>query len=134
VLTNAARMPTAQLRGMLGLLLARGHDDQVVARESLEVHFRHYAAHDAGAALARQVRALDVRDTLAVADRLGELRVPARVVWGMADRFQKAHNGERLARDLGTRPWALPGGKHFTPEDHPAVLAGAIGEVVSAVR
>jgi pimeloyl-ACP methyl ester carboxylesterase len=129
-----ARMPTPLLRGTLGLLIARGHDDQGVARESLDVHFRHYAAHDAGAALARQVTALDVRDTLAVASRLGELRVPARVVWGLADRYQKAHYGERLARDLGTRPWAIPGGKHFTPEDHPAVIAGAIDEVVSTVR
>jgi pimeloyl-ACP methyl ester carboxylesterase len=129
-----AQTPAPLLRATLGLLLARGHDDQVVARESLEVHFRHYAAHDAGAAIARQVSALDVRDTLAVADRLGELRVPTRVVWGLADRFQKAHYGERLARDLGTRPWAIPRGKHFTPEDHPEIIARAIQEIVTEVR
>jgi hypothetical protein len=34
--------------------------------------------------MARQVRSLDAQDTLAVADRLPELDVPARVVWESA--------------------------------------------------
>jgi pimeloyl-ACP methyl ester carboxylesterase len=129
-----ARTPAPLMKASLGSLLLRGHDDPHVARESLEVHFRHYEAHGAGAAMANQVRALDVRDTLAVADRLSGLQVPARVVWGLADRFQKANYGERLARDLGTRPWGIAGGKHFTPEDHPAVIARAIHEVVAGAR
>jgi pimeloyl-ACP methyl ester carboxylesterase len=128
-----ARTPTPVLRASIGTLLARGHDDTGIARESHAVHFRHYEEHGAGPALARQVSALDVGDTLAVTDRLPRLRVPARVVWGLADRFQRAGYGERLARDLGTKPWGIPGGKHFTPEDHPDIVARAIDELVQVV-
>jgi pimeloyl-ACP methyl ester carboxylesterase len=128
-----ARTPDAALKAGLAGLLARGHDDPRIARESLDIHFGHYAAHDGGAAMARQVAALDVRDTLAVADRLPDLDVPSRVVWGVADQFQKPIYGERLAHALGTRPIAIRGGKHFTPEDHPDVIADAIRDVVARV-
>ena len=46
--------------------------------------------------MARQVSPLDVRDTLAVQDRLPTLRVPACVVWGVADQFQKFAYGGRV--------------------------------------
>ena len=44
--------------------------------------------------------ALDVNDTLAVADGLPKLGVPARVAWGADDPFQKIEYGERFAADL----------------------------------
>jgi pimeloyl-ACP methyl ester carboxylesterase len=47
------------------------------------------------------------------------------------DDVRIAREGQRLARDLGTRAWRIAGGKHFTPEDHPAVVAGAVHEVVA---
>jgi len=84
--------------------------------------------------MARQVAALDVRDTLEVQDALADLRVPARVVWGTADQFQKIEYGERLARDLGTTVRQIEGGRHFTPEDHSDVLAEVITDLVSQVR
>jgi pimeloyl-ACP methyl ester carboxylesterase len=127
-----ASTPPPLLKGSIGTLLARGHDDVTIARESLDVHFAHYAAQGrgAGTALARQVTALDVRDTLRIASRLPDLDVPARIVWGLADQFQRASYGERLARDLRARAVGIPGGKHFTPEDHPEVIAAAIRDVV----
>jgi pimeloyl-ACP methyl ester carboxylesterase len=74
-----SRLPAVALKPAFGVLLARGHDDKERARESLGVHHRPYAEHGGGAAMARQVTALDVRDTLAVQDRLPSLHVPARV-------------------------------------------------------
>jgi pimeloyl-ACP methyl ester carboxylesterase len=68
-----------------------------------------------------------------IADRLPHLKVPARIVWGLADRFQKATYGQRQARDLRARAVGIPGGKHFTPEDHPDVHAAAIHELVDEV-
>ncbi len=59
-------------------------------------------------------------------DRLPALKVPARIVWGVADPFQKLEYGERFARDLGTTVRRIEGGKHFTPEDHPDVIATAV--------
>lgn len=128
------RTPDAAFEATLAQLFGRGHDDSGAAREALSVHLRPYLQHGGAAAMARQVEALDVRDTLAVAGQLSSLDRPARVVWGLADQFQKATYGERLARDLGTRPIAIRGGKHFTPEDHPAVIADAIAAVVREVE
>jgi pimeloyl-ACP methyl ester carboxylesterase len=127
-----ARMPLPAFKALVGSLVARGHDDPAVARESLAIHLQPYARHGGAAALARQVRWLRTADTLVVADRLGELEVPARVVWGVADPFQKVPYGERLAWDLRTELWRIQGGRHFTPEDHPDQLAAAITEVLGA--
>lgn len=74
-------------------------------------------------------------NTLRVAERIGELRgLPARVVWGAADRFQKLHYGERFAKDLGCPIDRIQGGKHFVPEDHPGRVADAIIQVLREVR
>jgi pimeloyl-ACP methyl ester carboxylesterase len=126
------RMPPPLVKATIGSLLARGHDDVTIARESLDIHHSHYAGQgrDAGTALARQVTALDVRDTLRIADRLPDLDVPSRIVWGLDDQFQKAVYGQRLARELHARAIGIPGGKHFTPEDHPDVIASTIRELV----
>lgn len=113
-------------------LLRRGHDHDDVARESIGVHWQSYAAHGAAASMMRQVSALDVRDTVAVADRLPHLGLPARVVWGTAEQFQKLAYGERLAQDLGTDVRRIEGGRHFTPEDHPGEIAEAINELAAA--
>jgi pimeloyl-ACP methyl ester carboxylesterase len=128
-----SRLPALALKPAFATLLARGHDDAAVAKESLGIHSRPYEEHGGGAALARQVTALDVQDTLAVQDRLPSLQVPARVVWGVADQLQKVAYGERFARDLGARLRQIEGGKHFTPEDHPDVIAEEIRSLAAEV-
>ena len=128
-----SKLPAIALKPSLGLLLARGHDTVRLARESLAVHYRPYAAHGGGAAMARQVTSLDVRDTLAVVGELPSLAVPARVVWGVADPFQKIEYGERFARDLGVPVRRIEGGKHFTPEDHPDVIADELLSLLAEV-
>lgn len=131
-------MPDAAVKaGVFRTLMARGHDDGDVADESLDLHFAPYARHGAGEALIRQIDALDVHDTLDVADRLPTLAgIPARVIWGVADRFQKPEHGERFARDLGVAFERIEGGRHFTPEDHPDRIAHALESLVAeaAVR
>ena len=128
-----SRLPAVALKPAFGMLLARGHDDAAMAKESLGVHHRPYAEHGGGAAMARQVTALDVQDTIAVQDRLPTLDVPARIVWGVADQFQKIEYGERFARDLGTTVRRIEGGKHFTPEDHPDVIADEVRALAAEV-
>ncbi len=124
-------LPQVALYPTFVQLLRRGHDDPQRARESIGVHWQHYVAHGAGASLVRQVRSLHVEDTLAVADGLRSLGLPARVVWGEADQFQKVHYGRRLADDLGTELRAIAGAKHFVPEDHPHAVAAAVNELVA---
>ena len=125
-------LPARTIEAVMGTLFARGHDNPTMARESLGVHARPYLAHDGAAALARQVSWLNVRDTLAIAGHVRDLDVPARVVWGAADRFQKIAYGERLAWDLEAELDRIEGGKHFVPEDHPDRIAAAVRGVVEA--
>ncbi len=129
-----SKLPAIALKPTLAMLLARGHDQLSVAKEALGVHYQPYAKHGGGAAMARQVNSLDVNDTLAVADHIPSLAgKPARIVWGVADQFQKAKYGERFAHDLGVTMRRIDGGKHFTPEDHPDVIADEIRSLAAEV-
>lgn len=126
------RMPDAAFRVVFETFIRRGHGDRSRARESIRHHWPHYEAADGARAFVRQVRSLDVSDTLAVSDRLPDLRVPAALAWGAADRFQKIGYGYRLAHDLAASLDRIEGGKHFVPEDHPDRVAAAIRKVLQA--
>ncbi|MEN2744788.1 alpha/beta hydrolase [Sinomonas halotolerans] len=125
-----AHLPDVLLYPSFVQLLRQGHDSRERALESIGEHWAPYVAHGAAPALMRQVSALRTEDTTAIADRLPDLGLPAAVVWGDADRFQKADYGERLAADLGTRFNRIRDGRHFTPEDHPEEIAAAIRSVL----
>jgi pimeloyl-ACP methyl ester carboxylesterase len=119
-------LPNLAFKQIFRTFLQRGHDDSSRARDALEAHWPHYERHGGAEAFVRQVSALDVQDTLAVAGDLPSLDIPARIAWGVADRFQKIEYGERFARDLKAPLRGIEGGKHFTPEDHPEVVAQEI--------
>lgn len=127
------RLPPAILKAILGTMFARGHTSKEKAEEALQAHWSKYASRFGPDAFVRQVESLDVRDTLAIAPQLPALGVPARIVWGDADQFQKIAYGERLARDLDAPLVRIRGGKHFTPEDYPDIVAGAIRELLAQV-
>lgn len=124
------RLPPAILKAILGTMFARGHTSKEKAEEALQAHWPKYASRFGPDAFVRQVESLDVRDTLAIAPQLPALGVPARIVWGDADQFQKIAYGERLAHDLDAPLVRIPGGKHFTPEDYPDIVADAIRELL----
>jgi pimeloyl-ACP methyl ester carboxylesterase len=125
------RLPAGVVRaGLQAVIFSRGHNSAQRARESLDLHWSHYLAADGPAALMRQVRALNTRDTLATADNLTQIDAPARLVWGASDPFQKIGYGYRLAYDLGARLDRIEGGRHFVPEDHPERVAAAIQTLV----
>ncbi len=126
-------LPDALGKQIVHTLMIRGHDDSAQGEESLELHWKHYAEHEGTEALIRQMDALDVQDTLAVADDLPRLGVPARIAWGAADSFQKIEYGERFAADLAAPLRRIEGGLHFTPEDHPEVVAEEINLLLRTV-
>lgn len=127
-------LPDTAGKQVLRTLMYRGHDNHAKAREALGEHWSPYA-HDGGAAtLLYQMQSLHVEDTLAVADKLKNVDVPARIVWGVDDQFQKLEYGERLAEDLKAPLYRIEHGKHFTPEDHPDVVAQEINLLLKTVH
>lgn len=126
------RLPKRVFRARFSLLIRQGHDDAGRAREATAVHWRGYDHPRGAATMIRQMRSLRTRDTEAVAPALPSLGVPAAVVWGAADRFQKLRYGRRLAAELDAPIDEVEGAKHFLPEDHPDRLAAAVKTVLGA--
>ena len=127
------RTPDPVLARVFGWVLRRMHDPAELGRASARIHWRHYARHGAGDALVRQVRSLDHRDTVAVADRLRELDVPARVVWGDRDPFFALEHGERTAAAAAGRLHVFDGAGHFLPHERPSEVARQIETFVTTV-
>lgn len=126
-------LPDAAFKHVFRTFIHRGHDNAARADESVQAHWHHYADHGGAAAFVRQIASLDVRDTRTIAPELPKLRLPARVVWGAADQFQTIEYGLRLARDLSAPLHRIEGGKHFTPEDHPDIIAAQIAGLVAEI-
>jgi pimeloyl-ACP methyl ester carboxylesterase len=122
--------PQPAFRMILSSFIRRGHDDAVRAAESMREHWPGYAHRHGRAAFLHQIRSLRTQDTLDVAGDLTRLDVPAAVVWGADDTFQKLAYGRRLATDLHAELDAIDGARHFVPEVHPDRVARAIAGVL----
>lgn len=123
------RTPAALLKPVFLAGLGRAaHDNAPRGRESARLHWKPYATANGRRALAHQLRSLHSGDTLEIAHELPRLSLPARVVWAEIDPLGMA-SGEQLARDLDAPLTRIPGGRHFTPEDHPDLIAEAVLEV-----
>lgn len=126
--------PDGSVRQFMKLMFSKGHDAAEARAEALETHAPYYEAHDGAEAFVRQTRSLDNADTMAVAEDLPRLGIPARIAWGAEDEFQTLDHGERLARDLKAPLRRIEGGKHFTPEDHPQIIAEEINALIREVE
>lgn len=80
---------------------------------------REFAAH---------LVALDNRDTLAIVDRLGSIRTPTQIVWGVEDRYQPWKTvGRRLADAIPRAEVRLiEQAGHFAMLDQPTAYASAL--------
>jgi pimeloyl-ACP methyl ester carboxylesterase len=75
----------------------------------------------------RFLRAIDRRDTLAAAARLGDFRRPALLAWAPEDRFFKIEFARRLAKEFAdARLEEISDCYTFVPEDQPQRLAELI--------
>jgi 2-hydroxymuconate-semialdehyde hydrolase len=97
------------------------------AREAFAAGLEAWSGDRAGAeAFMRNARAMDPRITQEVAPRLREVRVPAHVVWGRRDPFQKVRWAARLRDAVPGATLAVLDGGHFLPWDRPAEVAREI--------
>ncbi len=68
-----------------------------------------------------QVRHYNSTYTQELTDRLGEMTLPVRILWGQEDRWQPTSYAERLAADIPHAELVVvPGAGHFLMEDDPA--------------
>jgi pimeloyl-ACP methyl ester carboxylesterase len=124
------KMPPALLKCWLRRgIQSLGDKHNPVRRTSARLHAQPYGQAFGPAAFADQVRSINNLDTMNLASELPRVSVPARVVWGAAD-LLPVESGKRLAADLQAPFRLIPGAKHFTPEDHPNIVAQAINEVL----
>lgn len=124
-------LPDSVLKMLIGTLFQQGHETPELAKEAIAMHYPPYADADGAEAMARQVAALNVNDTMEIADGLPVLDIPARLAWGVDDGFQKVEYGERLSLDLSAPLRRIEGGKHFTPEDHPDIIAEEVNTLIA---
>lgn len=125
--------PDGSLHKLMEIMFSKGHETDAAAKAALETHWPHYDKHGGAEAFVRQTQSLDNEDTKAIADDLPRLGIPARLAWGADDEFQKVEYGERLASDLNAPLRRIEGGKHFTPEDHPRIIAEEINTLIRTV-
>jgi pimeloyl-ACP methyl ester carboxylesterase len=77
--------------------------------------------------LARLLRAVDPRETVAAAEGLRAFDRPALVVWGADDKHFPSEHGERLAELLPHGRFALiEGSRCFVPEERPEALVALL--------
>ena len=74
----------------------------------------------------RNARAMDPRITAEIAPRLGEIAVPAHIVWGKDDPFQKVRWASRLRDAIPGATLTVLDGGHFLPWDRPREVAAEI--------
>ena len=122
-----SRLPPAWLVSMVRTELERGYGDASRATHSIDKYVRPFATIEGRAALVRHIRALDARETAALAPRLGEIACPTSVVWGAQDPLLPVSLGRRLADAItGATLDVVPGARHFLPEDAPRQVADAL--------
>jgi pimeloyl-ACP methyl ester carboxylesterase len=127
-------LPAALLKPFfLSAIFQLGHDNDLRRSESAEMHWHPYASSIGPKAFAHQLRSLHTEDTLSIEDKLQKLNIPTRVVWSVSDPLP-LKSGNKLAHDLKAPLLVIKGGKHFSPEDHPEMIAQAIKGVLIEVE
>lgn len=103
-----------------------GDVDPVHERHLLELNMRH---EDLDAFAGEQLQADD--EIARVDAGLGRIETPAIVIQGAGDKLIEPEHGRRLAAALPLARLEMVSGGHMPPYVHPAVVAGAVRELLS---
>jgi pimeloyl-ACP methyl ester carboxylesterase len=83
-------------------------------------------------ALLAQLRAMNDAEVIELGERLPEISQPVSIVWGARDPWIGTEVGERLRAAIpGSTLELIADARHFSPEDAPARVAGAIGRLLA---
>lgn len=129
----ARHTPPALLASLVHGSVRRGFIDPARSHLALDACLQQFTTPVGRDALAAHLAALRACDTEPWSARLGELHVPAAVVWGQHDPFYPVTLGRRLHEALpGSSFTVLPGAAHYVPEDAPDALLRALGPVLAS--
>ncbi|HEV2150245.1 MAG TPA: alpha/beta hydrolase [Longimicrobiaceae bacterium] len=120
-------MPAGLTTKGLKLGLRRGFVDQARAESFLDGFLEPFSTPEGLDVFVEHARSLDSRHTEEIAPMLPGLSIPAAVVWGRQDPFQKPEYAERLAADIpGAELTWIAEASHFSPADAPEPVAEAL--------
>lgn len=124
-------LPPALIKPFLFAAVCNLHSTRSVDSDAFETYWSPYNRSLGPWALSHQLKFFRNEDTEAVGLALehAKLRIPAKVLWGEKDPLG-IPSAERLASALGAGLLRVPGGRHFTIEDHPRLVAGVIESVL----
>ncbi|HEX7547076.1 MAG TPA: alpha/beta hydrolase [Gemmatimonadaceae bacterium] len=131
--TSIGRMLGAPLlAGLVHGSLLKGFEDQETGRYVLDNFLRAYTMRLGVDALLAQLRAMNDSALIELGERLPEVSKPVSILWGGRDPWIGAEVGERLRKTIpGATLEVIADARHFTPEDAPARVAGAIGRLLA---
>jgi len=96
---------------------------------TLEAYLSQWTGADGQAAYLRKVELFDEEHTTAIEARLGEVKVPVRVIWGQHDAWLPIGAAERVVARVPTaRLTVVPDAGHFVMEDQPQEVARLLHE------
>ncbi|MBA2491920.1 MAG: alpha/beta fold hydrolase [Gammaproteobacteria bacterium] len=127
------RLPKFLFRLAFRRLMRISHVTRAAADEAFALYWPYYA-EDGPRAFVRQAKDLHLRDTRNVITALQQIAAPKCVIWGARDRILPVRYGFRFARDLDATLQYIFKGGHFSPEDHPQIVADAINDMVVQVQ
>jgi 2-hydroxymuconate-semialdehyde hydrolase len=126
-LSITRHLPPAWLLSMVRAELERGYADPVRATHAIDRYARPFVTEAGRDALVRHVAALDARESGSIGARLGDLGMPACVIWGAQDPFLPVSLGQRLADAIpGATFDVVADARHFLPEDAPRQVADSL--------
>ncbi|MFL5576977.1 MAG: alpha/beta fold hydrolase [Gemmatimonadaceae bacterium] len=124
-------LPATWVLSILRTDLLRGYTDGELGEHSIDLYVKPFATPDGRDALVEHLQALDSAETTALAPRLASLVQPTALVWGAHDAFLPTTIARRLQTTIpGATLDVIPDARHFTPEEAPERVAGAIGELL----
>lgn len=119
------------LAGLVHGSLLKGFADEEAGRHALDNYLRAYTMRLGVDALVQQLRAMRDPTVIDLGARLSDITQPASIVWGAGDPWLGVELGERLSAAIrGATLEVLPEARHYSPEDAPVKVAGAVAALL----
>lgn len=88
-----------------------------------------WASEEGKLSLLRNAAALNANQTMALVDRHGQIEAPTMILWALDDPWQKAEDGEQLAREIpGSIFKGISDASHWVQQDAPEEFIAALIE------